>query len=103
MEVNDSNATRELRPLDERGILAGTDKSSLANDYLRHYERIFAPWRERTFTLLEIGIAQGASLRLWRDYFPHADIVAIDINPKCKEYERERVRIEIGSQDDPEF
>ena len=89
--------------LDERGILAGTDKSSLANDYLRHYERIFAPWQQRKFALLEIGIAQGGSLGLWRDYFPKATIVGVDINPTCKRFEEPRIRVEIGSQDDPEF
>jgi hypothetical protein len=103
METNKNNVTRESRPLDERGIVAGTDKSSLANDYLRHYERIFAPWRERSFTVFEIGVAQGASLLLWRDYFPNAEIVGIDINPQCKRFEGPRIRVLIGSQDDPEF
>jgi hypothetical protein len=92
-----------LPDLSARGILAGTDKSSIANDYLRHYERIFAPWREQTFTLLEIGVAQGASLILWRDYFANAEIVGVDIDPQCKRFEGPRIRIEIGSQDDPEF
>jgi hypothetical protein len=89
--------------LDTRGILAGTDKSSISNDYLRHYERIFAPWRERTFFMWEIGVAKGASLLLWRDYFPNATIVGVDINPLCKQFEGPRIVVEIGSQDDPEF
>lgn len=33
-------------------------------------------------TLLEIGIEVGGSLRMWRDYFPSATIIGIDINPK---------------------
>ena len=98
-----SERSDTLPDLNARGIVAGTDKSALANDYLRHYERILAPWRERPFTLLEIGVAQGASLLLWRDYFPNAEIVGVDINPQCKRFERPRIRIEIGSQDDPEF
>jgi cephalosporin hydroxylase len=89
--------------LDELGILHGTDKTSLSNDYLRHYEEIFAPFRDRAITLCEIGVAQGASLKVWGEYFPKAQILGIDNNPQCKQYEEQRIRIAIGSQDDPEF
>jgi hypothetical protein len=92
-----------LVTLDELGILHNTDKTSLANDYLRHYEEIFRPFRNRAITLWEIGVAQGASLALWREYFPNAQIVGIDNNPQCKQYEGPRVQVAIGSQDDPEF
>src|SRR6202020_1838628 len=32
--------------------------------------------------VLEIGIAGGASLRMWRDYLPNADIFGFDIDRK---------------------
>ena len=89
--------------LDELGISHGTDKTSLANDYLRLYEEIFAPFRNRPFTLWEIGVANGASLKVWGEYFPKAQILGIDNNPQSKQYEGPRVRVAIGSQEDPEF
>lgn len=38
----------------------------------------------RVEALLELGVDQGASLRMWSDLFPGADIIGVDL------YERER-------------
>lgn len=57
----------------------GTDKS--VHGYCPHYERRFAGWRHKPITLLEIGVDAGASMRMWRDYFPNAKITGVDINP----------------------
>jgi len=66
----------------------GTDKLYL-HHYEGEYERHFAPLRDKPINLLEIGIGGfshqdrgGESLRLWREYFPNATIVGIDIEPK---------------------
>lgn len=53
-----------------------TDK--LANGYGEFYEELFRPIRHSTESVLEIGIAQGGSVRAWRDYFPHATIHCLD-------------------------
>ena len=90
-------------PLDVVGYIEGATKSSLWIDYLNHYERHIAPYKDRDIELLEIGVFDGASLAVWKRYFPRAKIIGIDINPKCKQYEDDRATIEIGSQDDPEF
>lgn len=89
--------------LDYMGIIEGTDKSSLIGDYLRHYERWFGPLRDVEFNLIEIGVFDGASTRMWAKFFSRAQIIGVDINPDCRRHVQERVRIEIGSQDDPEF
>jgi tetratricopeptide (TPR) repeat protein len=89
--------------LDAIGIDEGTDKSLLEQDYLRHYERTFAPLRDQAFQLLEIGVAEGGSLRSWSRFFPSATIIGVDINQQCSAYATDRVRIEIGSQSDPAF
>lgn len=89
--------------LDALGILAGTDKGSLGHDYLSQYERIFGHLRQVPITLLEIGIAQGASLEMWAHYFPNAQIVGVDINRACLKFAGDRCAVEIGSQDDPQF
>jgi hypothetical protein len=89
--------------LDSVGILEGTDKSSLGWDYLRHFEREFAPFRDRQITVIEIGVAGGPSLRVWKQFFSRAKIVGVDINPKCVSQAGGRAVVEIGSQADGEF
>ena len=89
--------------LDDIGILNGTDKSSVRHDYLVHYERFFAGWRQERFNLIEIGVYNGASLETWRDFFPNAQIVGADINPAYRRHAGSRIAIEIGSQADPGF
>ena len=51
-----------------------------AHSYIEHYyEDAFKPYRNKNITLLEIGIAQGQSLRMWREYFTNARIIGYDI------------------------
>jgi tetratricopeptide (TPR) repeat protein len=88
--------------LDEIGICHGTDKSLLRHDYLRHYERLLAPWRDEPITLLEIGVFDGASLLMWEEYFPCATIVGIDVADRCRAYAGGRRVVEIASQADHE-
>lgn len=72
--------------------------------YFPAYERHFAPWRGRSLTFLEIGVAKGGSLAMWRRYFgPLARIVGADIDPKCKAHEGDGVEVRIGDQADPRF
>jgi hypothetical protein len=76
----------------------GTDK--LINGYAPIYHALFFERRERVRSLLEIGIgtmipnvhssmvgyardnyAPGGSLRAWRDFFPNAEILGMDVQP----------------------
>ncbi|HUB10663.1 MAG TPA: hypothetical protein VMB34_01795 [Acetobacteraceae bacterium] len=86
--------------LDKLGMQEATDKCGLDHDYLRHYDRAFAQWRDSPINLIEIGVMNGASARMWKRYFRCAQIIGIDIKPDCKQFEEDRVRIEIGSQTD---
>jgi hypothetical protein len=90
-------------PLDVVGYLEGTLKSSVWVDILRHYERHFARFRDLDIEILEIGVQGGASLKVWQRYFTRAKFIGVDINPRCKSFEGDRVKIEIGSQNDPAF
>ena len=97
----------ELRvELDLAGALEGSDKSSTVRfgwDYLRHYELLFALFRRRPITVIEIGVHAGASLKVWKWYFSDARIVGVDIDPACAALAEERVTIEIGDQTDGPF
>lgn len=86
--------------LDALGLKYGTGKSSAVHNYLRHYERYLAPRRQEPLTLLEIGVAEGYSLAMWREYFPHARIHGIDCG-SCPP--RPGCTIHQGDQGDPEF
>lgn len=71
-----------MKTLDEIGHAQGTDQASNGHDYLRRLEPFFAPLREQEFNLLELGVAGGASLRTWHEYFTKAKIWGIDHNPQ---------------------
>ncbi|HEX3863189.1 MAG TPA: hypothetical protein VHY35_15995 [Stellaceae bacterium] len=48
--------------------------------YLPMYERLFAPIRFQPFSMLELGIWNGGSVKAWEDYLPQARIAALDLN-----------------------
>jgi limonene-1,2-epoxide hydrolase len=68
------------------------------------YDRHFARHRGRPVKMLELGISQGGSIQMWRDYFgPDLELYGVDINPDCKRFEEPGVRIFIGDQEDRSF
>lgn len=72
--------------------------------YFEVYEQYFAKFRNTEVVFLEIGVFQGGSLQMWKDYFgPKARIYAVDINPLCKSLEEPQIEIFIGDQSDPKF
>ncbi len=72
--------------------------------YFDIYDRHLARFRGQPVTLVEIGVAGGGSVTMWREYLgEQARIVGIDIDPACKRFEQERVEIEIGDQGSAEF
>lgn len=78
----------------------GTDKYPA---YTEFYETLLSPRRLRIHNVLEIGVGTveamkhvpgyrpGASLRMWRDYFPDANIVGIDKDSRVL-FSEERIR-----------
>jgi hypothetical protein len=72
--------------------------------YFPIYERHFAPFRGKPIKFLEIGVAKGGSLEIWRDYFgPESTIFGIDILPECIKFNGVAGQVRIGSQDDENF
>lgn len=72
--------------------------------YFDIYERHFKRFRNKEIVILEIGVYQGGSLQMWKDYFgSKAKIYGIDIEPKCKALEEDNIEIFIGSQSDRKF
>lgn len=57
--------------LNALGLKFGTDKSTRHHAYTILYDRILSPLRVReSGKIIEIGIFGGASLRMWREWFP---------------------------------
>jgi hypothetical protein len=79
--------------------LAGdkTDKGVRGHHFTEIYEHLFFPLKEQPIRILEIGVAGGGSLTLWRDYFPGAKIFGIDILDRS-ELDTERIRTFVADQ-----
>jgi hypothetical protein len=91
--------------LAQLAMTARTDKGDADHtfqgvSYLDIYERYFRPLRRKPLRILEIGVLGGASMRLWKRYFPKAQIYGLDLDPACRQHEEDRITIEIGSQAD---
>lgn len=102
-----SNPPVNLTEVNKSLGLAASDKSNPAHTfggrhYLDIYEPLFSKWRDDEFDLVEIGVRGGCSMRLWSAYFTKARIHGVDIDPVCINAGTiPRVKITIGSQDDP--
>ncbi len=60
----------------------GTDKSS--HGYCPHYEKFLSEYIDKECTLLEMGIADGKSLKMWRRWLPKSKVVGFDQDEGCK-------------------
>jgi len=79
-------------------------KSRKHSTYFPVYDYLFAPYRNKNITFVEIGILGGGSLFMWRDFFgPKARIIGIDLNPDSKMWEEHGFEIYIGNQANEEF
>ncbi len=82
---SDKGSTREI----------STSYSWPPHTYTDYYSRLFEPTRDKILKVFECGIGTndpnflssmgiygkpGASLRVWRDYFPNAQIIGVDID-----------------------
>lgn len=62
--------------LDQLAIKYGSDKSSLGHNYCGFYEKHLPKNPKR---ILEIGVKEGASLAMWAEFFPDAEIHGLDL------------------------
>lgn len=72
--------------------------------YFHIYHKTFNQYRVMELSILEIGVQNGGSTRMWQNYFgDHAKIVCVDIDPGCKKLEQEGFEVWIGDQESVEF
>lgn len=88
-----------------------TDKRSTEHNYVQFYEFYFSRAKNSNIKLVEIGILEhpdktnrpfgAASLRMWADYFPNAEIHGIDI-ADLRHNRSDRIQIHVCDQSDTE-
>ncbi|HEY6198478.1 MAG TPA: class I SAM-dependent methyltransferase [Candidatus Binatia bacterium] len=72
--------------------------------YFEIYDRHFQKFVGREVHIVEVGVASGGSMDMWRDYFGgRCHVYGIDVNPACKQFEREDIQVFIGDQGSREF
>lgn len=79
-------------------------KSIKINSYFPVYENLFFRFKDKPIVFIEIGVLNGGSLFMWRDYFGNkAKIIGIDLNPEAKRWQEYGFDIFIGDQSEPNF
>jgi len=73
-----------MKSLHDLGMKHKTDKAYF-HKYCDFYDMCLSNIRKSSQNVLEVGINEGASMLMWRDYFENADIYGIDITLQyCK-------------------
>jgi len=74
------------------------------NSYFDIYDDLFLPYKNKEIIFVEIGVKEGGSLYMWREFFgPKARIIGVELNPIAKDLEKEGFEIYIGNQSDKNF
>jgi cephalosporin hydroxylase len=82
-------------------FLSNKDRNMIhkPTSYFEVYERYFSKFVGEKPKVLEIGIGQGGSLKMWSEYFGKgSQIIGFDINEKCLKFEEPGIKIYIGDQ-----
>lgn len=88
-----------LKSLNQIAIEQKTDKSSLVHNYCEKYELYFDKIRFENLKILEIGVQNGFSLKMWEKYFQNSLIYGIDIKD-CSCFDTDRIKNFCVSQTD---
>jgi hypothetical protein len=106
-QVSDLARAAEVLGSDKGSVIAGSSKLGWpSHTYTEFYERYFKGREQNVGFVLECGIgtnnpalistmgtsgSPGASLRLWRDFFPNAEVVGVDIDADIL-FQEDRIR-----------
>jgi hypothetical protein len=114
LSINDQRETRSREPeasFDSRNPLRQyfdlhqTGRGIWKVDhYFEIYHRHFKKFIGQEVHIVEVGVYSGGSLEMWKEYFgPWCRVYGVDVNPACKAYEADRIKILIGDQGDRRF
>lgn len=89
--------------MEAAAIKGGTDKQLSGNGYTPFYNFFFKHIANEPIRLLELGLGVAcASLKMWEEYFPNAQVYGIDCAERCSLY-KGRSTIIIGNLSNKEF
>ncbi len=72
--------------------------------YFDIYDKLFSPYAGKKIVFVEVGVLNGGSLFMWRDFFgENARIIGIDFSPLAKKWEADGFEIFVGNQSDEKF
>ena len=80
--------------------------SKFLHGYVEIYKSFFENIKNNKLNILEIGVADGASIKVWSDYFANSNIAGIDIKKidiEEKKLKKKNIKIYQGSQTDKAF
>lgn len=87
-----------------KSFMKSPNYSLKISSYFHVYETLFSRFKDKKITFVEIGVLDGGSLFMWRDFLGEkARIIGIDINPKAKILEADGFEIFIGDSSSPNF
>jgi hypothetical protein len=77
-----------------------TDKNT-THSYLELYEKLLFNKKETAKNILEVGIFDGGSIKLWHDYFQNATIYGLDVKKISDTWDgiKNNKRIQLGCFD----
>lgn len=79
-------------------------RSTKHSNFFYIYDELLKKFQNREITIVEIGIASGGSLFMWKNYFnDKTRIIGVDFNPGSKKWEKYGFEVHIGNQSDPNF
>jgi len=78
-------------------------RTNRITSYFGPYDRHFSRFRGKDVSILEIGIANGGGLQMWKNYLgDKSRIYGIDIRPSCM-FEESQITCFLGDQQDVKF
>jgi len=73
-------------------------------NYFPIYDELLLKFVGQPITFIEIGVLEGGSLFMWRDFFgKNARVIGIDMNPEAAKWREHGFEIFIGDQSSPKF
>jgi GR25 family glycosyltransferase involved in LPS biosynthesis len=94
IELVENNNTE--KSLESISMKYHSDK--ISHGYIPIYDKYFKPLSDKKINIMEIGVANGDSLKIWNDYFESSNIVGVDIVDKS-EYQTNNIQTIIADQE----
>ena len=95
-----------MKANDIKSLFEKYGSNKLMHEYAKIYFSYLEKLKDKKLNILEIGVADGKSLKAWSDYFSNSTIIGIDIkkiDKNKKGLNKPNIRIHEGSQSDKKF